>query len=217
MQLGSSNISLEASHAVQEMIVAGDIPDGGRINEVALAKQLGISRTPLREGLGRLVADGTLTVAPRRGFFVSPLSIPEFEQLYDIRPILDPQALSLSGLPTAEQISKLKSLNRKLQRTKKASEAIEIDNAWHRTLLANCPNKILLELIEQIIARTRRYEHALFRETDNIWQAGDDHDHIITALDAGNLDEACDGLRKNMQSGKQPIIDWLQKREKDTL
>ncbi|MEM8771521.1 MAG: GntR family transcriptional regulator [Pseudomonadota bacterium] len=212
MQLLSSNISDQAADAIREMIVDGALTDGARINEVHLAEALGVSRTPLREGLGRLVAQGVVTTEPRRGFFVAPLTLSEFEQVYDIRPMLDPEALRLAGVPSPKSLARLETLNRKLLSTKTPSVAIDIDNAWHMELLAGCPNRVLIELIQQVIDRTRRYEHALFRETKSRWVAGNEHDLIMAALKENDLDTACSMLKQNMQSGKEPIVEWLTKR-----
>ncbi|MEL7548088.1 MAG: GntR family transcriptional regulator [Pseudomonadota bacterium] len=209
MQLNAANISHQAAKTIREMIVNGTLMDGSRINEVHLADELGVSRTPLREGLGRLVAEGVVTTEPRRGFFVAPLTLTEFEQVYDIRPILDPEALRLSGLPSAKSLARLETLNRKLLSAKTPSSAIDIDNTWHMELLAGCPNRILVELIQQIIDRTRRYEHALFRETQNVWAAGNEHEQIIASLKDGDLSTACAALKQNMQSGREPIVQWL--------
>lgn len=212
MKLDSSNISEQATRAIREMIVTGTLIDGERINEVHLAEQLGVSRTPLREGLGRLVAENIVTAEARKGFFVAPLTLAEFEQLYDIRPILDPEALRLAGIPTAARLEKLNKLNQKMLIAKTPSAAIEFDNEWHLELLAGCSNRVLVELIEQIIVRTRRYEHALFRETRNLWTASEEHELIMAALRKQDLPEACAMLKRNMQSGKAPIVEWLTQR-----
>src|SRR5689334_13979603 len=89
---------------VREMIVDGRLPAGGRVNEVHLAAALGISRTPLREALMRLTAEGALVSVPQIGFQVSPLSVEELEQIYPIRAILDPEALRLAGIPTGARM-----------------------------------------------------------------------------------------------------------------
>jgi len=213
MQIASTNISEQAASAVRGMIFDGRLPDGERINEVHLADTLGVSRTPLREGLGRLVHEGIVTPLPKRGFFVAPLTVAEFEQLYGIRPILDPEALKLGGLPSRRQIDRLIALNEKMREARDPERVVDIDNEWHLELLAHCPNRVLVELIEWMILRTKRYELALFRETDNVQTANDDHDRIISAAASGDLEGACAGLKRNMQSGIQPIVEWLQQRE----
>ncbi|HXI88113.1 MAG TPA: GntR family transcriptional regulator [Parvularculaceae bacterium] len=206
--LGRENISNEAAEAVRAMIADGRLKPGERVNEVHVAAALGVSRTPLREGLRLLAAEGTLDAAPRRGFFIRPLSVREFEELYDIRPILDPEALRIAGLPTPARIARLEKLDRALAEARGAA-AVDIDNEWHLALIADCPNRVLLELIKNMIARTRRYEIALMRSGENVGVANADHRAIIAALKAGDLGRACVGLKRNMRSGKAAIADWL--------
>lgn len=214
MQLAAAqrgNISETAADAVRAMIVEGRLAAGQRINEVHLAAQLGVSRTPLREALSGLTAEGALIARPRLGYFVRPLSLEEFEQIYDIRPLLDPEALRLAGLPNAKRIARLEKLNADLANAK-GVRAIDLDDAWHLQLLADCPNNVLIDLIRNIMLRTRRYELALMRERANVDVATNTHDEILAALKAGDLDAACVALKRNMQSGRQPIADWLKER-----
>lgn len=215
MQLTASSISAQAAEEVRRRIVRGELADGARINEVRLSAELGVSRTPLREGLGQLVAERVVRSEPRRGFFVAPLTIAEFEQLYDIRPLLDPEALRLAGIPSAASLDRLDRINRRMLAAKTAAAAIDLDDEWHLELLAACPNRVLVELIQQIIGRTRRYEYALFRETENVWTASTEHESIVAALRRGDLAAACGWLEQNMRSGKAPIVAWLTNRSRD--
>lgn len=205
------NISEAAADAVRAMIVDGRLGAGDRINEVHLAGQLGVSRTPLREALSGLVSEGALIARPRLGYFVRPLTLEEFEQIYDIRPLLDPEALRLAGIPSAKRIARLEKLNVDLARAK-GLRAIEIDDAWHMELIADCPNRVLIDMIQNMIVRTRRYELALMREQKNVGTATEDHERIMAALNAGDLTAACAALKQNMQSGREPIVAWLKTR-----
>ena len=205
------NISEAAADTVRAMIVDGRLAAGDRINEVRLAQQLGVSRTPLREALSGLAAEGALSSVPRIGYFVRPLTLDEFEQIYDIRPLLDPEALRLAGVPDEKRIAGLEKLNADLARAK-GLRAIEIDDAWHMELIAGCPNRVLIEMIENMSIRTRRYALALMREQKNVDVATQDHDRIVAALRAGDLKAACDALKQNMQSGREPIVAWLKQR-----
>jgi DNA-binding GntR family transcriptional regulator len=211
--LSRNNLSDTAADALRTMIVDGRLPAGERINEVHLSQKLGVSRTPLREALSRLATEGALNNIPRLGFFVRPLTLEEFEQIYDIRPILDPEALRLAGIPDTKRIDKLERLNRKLAAAPSAEAAIALDDEWHLALLAQCPNRVLVEFIENMIRRTRRYEIALMREAPNVRRASDDHAQILAALRRNDLPAACAALKHNMQSGRAPIVKWLKARE----
>jgi DNA-binding GntR family transcriptional regulator len=208
------NLSEELASALREGIVDGRLPAGERLNEVHLAASLGVSRTPLREALGRLVSEGAVTSSPRIGFFVRPLTADEFQQIYPIRAILDPEALRLAGIPPAKRIAALDTMNKALARAEGPESVISRDDAWHLELLAGCPNRVLVELIEQFMQRTRRYELAYMRERRHVGAATDEHGKILAALRAGDLPRACEALRRNMQSGVAPVLRWLEEREK---
>jgi DNA-binding GntR family transcriptional regulator len=68
-------------------------------------------------------------------------------------------------------------------------------------------------MIENIILRTRRYELALMRETPNVRRATEEHARILAALRKRDLPAACAALKRNMQSGRAPIVSWLKARE----
>jgi DNA-binding GntR family transcriptional regulator len=212
--LSRPNLSEDVADALRNMIVDGTLAAGERINEVHLSQRLGVSRTPLREALARLAREGTLSSMPRIGWFVKPLSLEEFEQLYAIRPLLDPEALRLAGLPQPERIEQLKRLNAQIAATADADRIIDLDDEFHLLLIADCPNQILLDLIGDIIRRTRRYEVALMREQANVAVATENHRAILAALRRRDLEGAVAALRHNLQTGYAPIRAWLEEREK---
>jgi len=206
------NLSGTTAITLRAMIIDGVLRPGDRINEVHLGAKLGVSRTPLREALMHLEAEGAVTSKPRFGFYVCPLSIEEFEQIYAMRALLDPEALRLSGLPTKKQLTRLRALNDSLRKGTDPSTLIDRDNAWHRELVSACPNRLLIGLIGQFIEKAHRYELALMRERSSIDRTVRDHEDILSALGSGDLGSACMALRQNMESGKAPIVSWLQGR-----
>ena len=207
--LQRANIADDLANSLRDMIVDGDLPAGTRLNEVHLAAELGVSRTPLREALSRLAAEGAVTAVPRIGFFVKPLTVEEFEQIYPIRALLDPEALRLAGVPSRKRLERLATLNQKMIAATAPGVLIALDDAWHLELIADCPNRVLIELIEQFMLRTRRYEMALMREHQNVQRSTANHEEIQAQLAAGDLDAACASLRNNLQTGMEPILDWL--------
>src|SRR5919206_3394464 len=77
-------------------ILSGRLQPGAELAEVALSEQLGVSRGPLREAIGRLAAEGLVTVSPRRGAVVRSLSKEEFLELYQVREALERMAVQLA-------------------------------------------------------------------------------------------------------------------------
>src|ERR671935_2751496 len=80
---------------LREQIFSGELEPGAELAEVALSEQLGVSRGPVREALGRLAAEGLVTVRPRRGAVVRSLSKDEFVEAYQVREALEVLAVRL--------------------------------------------------------------------------------------------------------------------------
>ena len=216
MELGDQpNLSTEIASRIRERIVDTRMHEGSRINEVHLAAELGVSRTPLREALTALAAEGALDSVPRRGFFVRPLTTEELDDIYDIRPLLDPEALCLAGIPERDRLDALDELNAKLLRSADLEEAIRNDDKWHLELVAACPNRVLIDLIRQFMRRTRRYEMALMGNPVNVRSACATHTRILEHLRDGSLRSACRELKRNLQTGKIPIKAWLEERARN--
>lgn len=85
-----------AAGAVREMILHGELPAGARLGEVELAERFGVSRTPIREALTRLAAEGLVELAPNRGARVSSWSVAELEGVFDLRSALEPRLTGLA-------------------------------------------------------------------------------------------------------------------------
>lgn len=207
----------EVADAIRGLILDGSLEAGARINEVHLAERLSVSRTPLREAMGRLVAEGAIRARPRHGHYVKAMTADEFQQLYAIRPLLDPEALRLAGLPDKTRLARLAKLNDELLEARGPEDIVSLDDAWHRMLLADCPNRELTALIESMMLRTRRYELAYMREVGAAQRAACGHGAIIFQLGAGNLDGACNALRQNLVAALPPIMAWLSARPGSTL
>jgi DNA-binding GntR family transcriptional regulator len=82
--------------AVRELILRGDFPAGARLGEVELAERLGVSRTPVREALGRLAAEGLVEIVPNRGARVTSWTVAELEGVFDLRAALGPRLTALA-------------------------------------------------------------------------------------------------------------------------
>src|SRR4029078_10905510 len=86
---------------------------------------------------------------------------------------------------------------------------VALDDEWHLELIAECANGVLLEMIRQIMRRTRRYALALMRERGNVERAVGQHEKIVAALERARLAKACLELKRNMQHGHAPILQLL--------
>ena len=116
-------------------------------------------------------------------------------------------------MPPEQQLRRLERINAKIEAAIDPDAIIDLDDQWHLLLIEHCPNKVLLDLIRDFMRRTRRYELALMRERQQVDVATETHAQIMTALHRGDLDRAVVLVKRNMESGREPIRSWLIERE----
>lgn len=201
----------EIAAQLRDLIADGALEAGSRINEVEVADRLAVSRTPLREALAQLTAAGFVESRPRRGFFVQELSIGAVRSLYEVRAILDPAALEVGGIPSLDVLDRLDALNERLAKSEGQTERIiDLDDQWHLELVSGCGNPILLDLIRHFMLRTRPLERAYVRSDGTVEVMVGEHARIIELLRADDLPGSVAALRRNMQSGLDPIVRWFE-------
>ena len=81
---------------LREVILRGELPAGARLGEVELAERLGVSRTPVREALSRLAAEGLVQMVPNRGARVATWTVEELEGVFELRALLEPELTALA-------------------------------------------------------------------------------------------------------------------------
>jgi DNA-binding GntR family transcriptional regulator len=120
--------SERAVDVVRELILHGDLPVGSRLGEVELAERLGVSRTPVREALTRLAAEGLVEIIPNRGARVSSWTVAELEGVFDLRATLEPRLTALA-VPRAApaDTDELEDLARTMERVGRPGPQQDLD------------------------------------------------------------------------------------------
>jgi DNA-binding GntR family transcriptional regulator len=201
----------QVHRAIVRRILHEELAPGGRISDSVLAQELGVSRTPVREALLRLETEGFLEVAPGRGFFVKPLSAGEVREVYPILWTLEVLALRSAGPPSPGMLARLDRINAQLARPGDDPERrIELDVAWHRTLLEECANQQLLGLIASLKAVIRRYEYAYMQNVGLVPVSTRAHDEIARAVERGDVDAAAPLLEEHWRFGLAKLLPLLE-------
>jgi len=184
------NVTLwEKVHAhLRDEILANRLPPGTVLSEVPLAASLGVSRGPVREALGRLAAEGLVTVRPRRGAVVSALSHDEFLEAYQVREALEALAIRLAvPLMTDEDLAHLDQLG---ERQAEAVEGDRIDeffalNAeFHALFVRVSRNSRLQDMYSQLIGHMGRYLMRSLALRGTVRRSLDEHRAIARACRA---------------------------------
>ncbi|MHB8395151.1 MAG: GntR family transcriptional regulator [Candidatus Dormibacteria bacterium] len=200
------------SDEIQKRIAAGELHAGASLNEPALAEELGVSRTPLREALLTLEHEGLLEARPGQGWIVAPLTANVAAEVYPMVAALEILALQTSLLPKlSTRLPKLTAVNaRMLLATHDSFTAQQLDDEWHKLLVADCPNRRLLDTIASLKRVVHRYEYAYMRDTGSVPTSVREHEAIIAALQANDLERATAILQSNWSRAAQILMSWLQ-------
>ena len=173
------------------LILRGTLPPGQRLRDTELAQQLGVSRTPVREALLRLEREGFLSSQLHQGFSVKPLSAAEIRDVYPLVGLLECSALDEMADPSPAKIAQLNELSRSMhEEGPDPLRRIELDEAWHRTLIAECGNLHLARILDDLKHILFRYEYAFMQVSQWVSESHREHEAIVSALERGKRREA---------------------------
>ncbi len=183
-------------------IVTGTIQPGTWLREEALAKRLGVSRTPVREACTRLANEGLLERVPRRGFRTYDLDPAELEEVYPVLVSLEVLALESMRDPREALVADLESLNGEdAEFADDAGAFYDHDIAWHARLVAGSRNSVLMDLHQQLTLRVARYIHVYWNASADWQRSASEHKRITIALAQDEVELACSLLRSHRRQG----------------
>jgi DNA-binding GntR family transcriptional regulator len=207
-RLGTGRTLGEAVYtAIRQRLMAGGQEPGTFIREAELATAMGISRTPIREALGRLVSEGLVERIPHRGFRIPERSVGDLFHLYPILQALEVLAAELA-IPRLkpDDLAEWEEINQAFAEAIGQHDvlgAVELNDSFHKWLSDRSGNPQLQELLEDLRAHVRRIE--VWDFTVGVRNSVDsegqrwvrEHAAIIDAARGGELAKACRILRRN--------------------
>jgi DNA-binding GntR family transcriptional regulator len=179
---------------LREEILANRLPAGTELSEVALARQLGVSRGPIRESIVRLASEGLVLVRPRRGAVVRSLSHVEFVEAYQVREALEVMAVRLAVQRlTAAHFDELERLNDAMASFAEAGDVggfFDANAAFHSTLVEASGNETLGEIHRQLLGQMGRYRMQSLALRGNLQRSIAEHRAIVRAARKGDVERA---------------------------
>lgn len=192
----------EATERIRDMIVEGRLSAGEWINEAELCQQLQISRTPLREALKVLAAEGLVELVPRRGAHVSQLSIRELADLFEALSGVEGLAAELAAIRmSAADLETLRQLQNGIERRHVAKDrhAYFRDNqALHEAIVRFSGNQEIVAIHARLIARVRRARYQALLSDSRWAESVEEHALILAALESRDARRAGDLIRRHV-------------------
>jgi DNA-binding GntR family transcriptional regulator len=209
--LTAANLNERVYDELRTRVLTRQEPAGRKLSLHVLAAELGVSRSPVHHALTRLVAEGLLTVRPRRGYFVSPVTARAVAEGYDVRLALELLAAERTvGNLDPAQLARFAEL---LERTNAAISHEEWDTAnaaFHEhqidlagnALLSRFYRELSVNLMMQVIRGGHVEGHA---------HLVTEHRHIVDAFAAGELDSAVRAIREHIDTGRRIALDAIER------
>ena len=203
----------EAVHQeIRWRILSGALVPGATVNQEELARELGVSATPVREALRRLESEGLVRFMAHTTVRVPLLSLRELDELYAIRLSLDPLAARLATTNAkAEEIEAIQTVLVEAAPDGQGRDRFDSNRAFHRAVYAASGNLELVALLERLWDRTERYRYILVTTREDEPAAARDHSLIAEAIAGGNADLAGRLLATHVQRSHEIIGRVLRK------
>ena len=192
-------------------ILTGAIVPGTRMMEVDLAREMGVSRTPIREAIRKLEKEGLVTIEPRRGAYASRISTQDMVEILEVRQNMEGLAAYFAA--SRMQPDKMEELEKASENYNKAvasgnmEDMIKYDTKFHRVIVESCNNKILVQMIEQLqelVLRFRYIYYDNFRRAENM---PEEHAMIMNAIKDKDADAAREAADVHIDRLKKLVIE----------
>ncbi len=204
-------LSTQVYEKVRAAILTGELAEDTELNQVALARQFGVSTIPVREAIRQLQADGLVASVPYQRARVRGLSIEQLAELLEIREELEVIGLRRHGLHLDDdELTAIEALNERLARTDDGREWLQGDWELHTLLLGG--STATADVVDGVRRRIHSALNSVTSTTTRHNQAVEEHRTILAALRAGDESRAVDALRHHIHRTAGVLLDTFEQR-----
>ncbi|WP_290877477.1 GntR family transcriptional regulator [Aquabacterium sp.] len=193
---------------IKQLIFDFVLLPGDRFSESDLANRVQVSRTPLRQALQRLQREGFLLVFPKSGWQVAPLDFEAFDQLYDLRVLLETHAVTrlceMEERPVLKELAEVW-LVKPHERQMAFITVDRLDEAFHSALVRATGNTEMARVHDDITERIRIIRRLDFTKPNRVEATYDEHARILRAITRRRSDEALRLLRAHVEQSKLEV------------
>jgi DNA-binding GntR family transcriptional regulator len=192
-----------------ERIVDLSIPPGALLNEQSLAAEIDHGRTPVREALARLVADRFVTVLPRRGVIVAPITFEDVLAMFEARETIECGIAYIAATRVTEddleEMRRLVAAADTARMTGDPEQFLRADLAVHTFLVHMIKNPILQEAAERLLAHNIRFWRLYWRDRPVRLEAMLSHAKLIAAIESQDSRTAEEAMRDHLRASCQLV------------
>ena len=194
---------VEVAELIRQRIYSRELEPGSWIDEMKKAEAFGISRTPLREALKVLAAEGLVTMKVRRGAYVTEVSEKDLRDVYHLLSLLESDAAAtVAEQATAAQLEQLQLLHQELEAAvADADQCFRVNEAFHMQLLALCDNRFLSQVVADLRKVMKLNRHQSLFKRGRIEDSLQEHAAIVQGLTQRNPAAARQAMHTHFANG----------------
>jgi DNA-binding GntR family transcriptional regulator len=209
-------ISQQIIDALRDRIVCGGFDADQPIRQDALAAELGISKIPLREAFAKLEQEGLIVSRANRGFFVSPLSLVEAVDVFDLRLQLEPAATAEASTRLGE--ADLKAARAALTELDAAMAAGQpsagaLNRTFHMALVGPCGRPVTVQLLSRLLLLSERYTIKTLEPSGRLARARAEHQSLFDAWAAGKPEAVAALIVAHISGTRDDLVSELKAQE----
>ncbi len=195
---------------LRDAIRKGILEPGERLMEVQLADELGISRTPVREAIRKLEQEGYVIMMPRRGTYVSDVSVHDVKEIFEIRSALESLATGLAARKIEpESIETLQNLLIEIEgyiEKNDIEKIVESDIKFHGLIYQISGNERLVNIINNLKEQTARFRTLSMSYPGRLQETLEEHSEMVEAIANGDVSAARDAAEHHMESAEKTLL-----------
>lgn len=211
-------LSRKVYHILKKRIIEEDLKPGEKILEVNIAEQLGVSRTPIREALRELAAEGFVKMIPNQRMVVSNVSIEDIKEVLQVRILLEGFAAPIAAKKINKgEIKKLEKIIEKMNISVSKDDAVAYSNLngeFHNLILKVCGNKRFIKICANLSGSDYRFRiRALRDNSERLKYSLKEHQEIVDALKKKDSEQAGSRSKKHIENVLKNILAYKSKEE----
>lgn len=199
----------QVAERLRQRIFSHDLKPGSWVDEQTLAEQYGISRTPLREALKVLAAEGLVTLKPRRGCYVTEISERDLDEIFSVMALLEGQcAADCARRANAAELAELQRTHDTLEQAARNEDIdgfFEANQSFHRQIQEIADNRWLQQVIQDLRKVIKLSRHHSLLSEGRLDQSLDEHRRMLAALLARDGAAAEAEMRAHILSARQAL------------
>ncbi len=197
-------------NTLRQAILKGELKPGEHLMEVELAEKLRVSRTPIREAMRKLEAEGFVVMEPRKGAEVANITESDLNDVLEVRIVLENMAIELAcQRMTAEQMEELEAAGKVFQSKLEGKNLVALaqaDEDFHECIYRAAGNRRLLQVLNNLREQIYRYRIEYLKEEDTREQLVEEHQEMTRAIRERDEEKAKRLSYEHLENQRNAII-----------